>query len=392
VHPAATGGVLGHGLPRGTTDAVDRSTAALVQRSWAHVEPRADELAKYFYASLFFTMPESRELFPINMQIQRARLLRTVAHVIQQLGHPEDVRPFLAQLGRDHRKFGVRAGHYRPFGQAFVGAVRHVSGPVWSAELEHAWRRAFEFLTGEMSRAAAEDPGPASWLGRVVEHHRPSPGIAIVHVQTSIPIPYRAGQYVSVETPRRPRAWRYLSPANAPNANGVLEFHIRAVPDGSVSGTIVSHTHRAETWRIGPALGQLPFQIDPGRGLLLIAGGTGIAPMKAILEEMAGRSDGRRTELFLGARRWSDLYALDTVRAMSYRNPWLNVIPVVEHDETGSGAEHGTLADVVTRYGAWSDHEVLVAGSPEMIRSTVSRMLVAGTPLNRIHYDPFVVD
>ena len=52
----------------------------------------------------------------------------------------------------------------------------------------------------------------------------------------------------------------------------------------------------------------------------------------------------------------------------------------------------GTLADVVTRYGAWAGHDVLVCGSPAMIRATVSRMLVAGTPLDRIRYDPFTVD
>jgi NAD(P)H-flavin reductase len=364
----------------------------LVQRSWEHVEPRADELAKHFYATLFFLLPDARELFPINMQVQRARLLRTVAHVIPQLGQAEQVRPFLAQLGRDHRKFGVLPGHYRPFGEAFVSSVRHVCGPAWSADIEQAWLRAFDFLTGEMASAAQEEPGPASWLGRVTGHHRPSPGVAIVQVQTGIPVPYRAGQYLSIEVPRRARAWRYLSPANAPSADGTLEFHIRAVPEGSVSGTIVSHTRLGDTWRIGPAMGQLPFHIDPGRGLLLIAGGTGVAPMKAILEELAGRAQPPRTELFLGARSWTDLYALDAVRAMSYRHPWLNVIPVVEHDVAGTGAERGTLADVVTRYGAWSEHEVLVSGSPEMIRSTVSRMLVAGTPLNRVHYDPFVID
>jgi NAD(P)H-flavin reductase len=372
--------------------ALDRTSAVLVQRSWAHVEPRADELAKYFYALLFFALPEARDLFPINMQLQRARLLRATAHVITQLGNQDEIAPFLAQLGRDHRKFGVLPDHYGPFGRAFTAAVRHISGPAWSVEIEHAWARAFDFVTGEMVRAAQEEPGPASWLGRVVDHRRPSPGVAIVAVQTSVPVPYRAGQYLSVETPRRPRAWRYLSPANAPGADAVLEFHVRAVPDGVVSGTLVSHTRIGDTWRIGPALGHLPFHIDPGRGLLLIAGGTGVAPMKAILEGLAQQPDRPRTDLFLGARSWTDLYALSTVRAMSYRQPWLNVIPVVEQDEADIGAERGTLADVVTRYGAWTDHEVLIAGSPEMIRSTVSRMLVAGTPLGRIHYDPFVQD
>jgi len=366
--------------------------AALVQHSWALVEPRAEELAKYFYATLFCTAPETRELFPINMQIQRARLLRAVAHVVGHLERPEEIRPFLAQLGRDHRKFGVVPGHYRAFGEAFVAAVRHVSGPRWSYELDRAWSWAFSFLMSEMTRAAREESGPASWLGRVVDHRRPTSGVAVVAVQTTSPVPYRAGQYVSVETPRRPRAWRYLSPANAPNADGVLEFHVRAVPGGSVSGTIVWHSRLGDTWRIGPALGQLPFHIDPARRLLLIAGGTGVAPMKAMLEAMAQRPDSPRTELFLGARHWSDLYALDTVRSMSYRHPWLEVIPVVENDATAAGAEHGTLADVVTRYGAWADHEVLIAGSPGMIRATVSRMLVAGTPLHHIHYDPFVQD
>lgn len=50
------------------------------------------------------------------------------------------------------------------------------------------------------------------------------------------------------------------------------------------------------------------------------------------------------------------------------------------------------LADVVTRYGAWPGNDVILAGSPDMIRATVSRMLVAGTPLDRIHYDPFTAD
>jgi len=67
------------------------------------------------------------------------------------------------------------------------------------------------------------------------------------------------------------------------------------------------------------------------------------------------------------------------------------VIPVVEHPRI-AGMEHGTLADVVTRFGAWPDRDVLICGSPNMIRATVSRMLVAGTPLDRITHDPFTLD
>ena len=75
----------------------------------------------------------------------------------------------------------------------------------------------------------------------------------MVGVRTDEPVPYRAGQYVSVETPQRPRLWRSLSPANAPSPDGLLEFHVRAVPGGWVSRAIVAHSRVGDTWRIGPA-------------------------------------------------------------------------------------------------------------------------------------------
>jgi NAD(P)H-flavin reductase len=136
------------------------------------------------------------------------------------------------------------------------------------------------------------------------------------------------------------------------------------------------------------------LQVDPvsDREVLMVAGGTGIAPLKALLEELTSRPEPPRTQVFVGGRTWEDLYDFAALRKLSFSNTWLDVIPVLEEAQPASGAERGTLADVVTRYGAWSDHGVLVCGSPAMIRATVSRMLVAGTPLDRIRYDPFTVD
>jgi NAD(P)H-flavin reductase len=139
-------------------------------------------------------------------------------------------------------------------------------------------------------------------------------------------------------------------------------------------------------------MGRMHVEAGTGRDLLMVTGGTGMAPIKALLEDLAARPEQPRTQVFVGGRTWDDLYDFPSLRRLSYSNTWLDVIPVVEKDEGGSGAERGTLADVVTRYGAWADHDVLVCGSPAMIRSTVSRMLVAGTPLDRIRYDPFTMD
>jgi NAD(P)H-flavin reductase/hemoglobin-like flavoprotein len=363
-----------------------------IRSSFALVEPRAEELARHFYAVLFSRAPETRDLFPVNMEVQRSRLLRALVHVVQMVDQPEQLVPFLEQLGRDHRKFGVVAQHYDAVGAALIGAISHFAGETWTPPVAKAWTDAYGIVAGAMRAAADADRGPASWLGRVVDHHRLGWDLAVVTVQASAPIPYRPGQYLSVETPHRPRLWRYLSPANAPRPDGTLDFHVRAVPGGWVSRAIVAHTRVGDTWRIGPPMGRMGVDPQSGRGLLMIAGGTGMAPMKALLDDLIQRPQRPRTQVFLGGRTWEDLYDFTSFRKLSYSNPWLDVVPVVEDADDESGAERGTLAEVVTRYGAWADHDVLVCGSPAMIRSTVSRMLVAGTPLDRITYDPFTLD
>lgn len=364
----------------------------LIRNSFALVEPQAEELGKHFYATLFSRAPATRELFPVNMEVQRSRLLRALVHVVQMVDQPDDLLPFLEQLGRDHRKFGVLTEHYDAVGHALLSAIAANAGDAWTQDVEKAWTDAYGIVAGAMHTAASAERGPASWLGRVIDHKRLGWDLAQITVQASEAIPYRAGQYLSVETPQRPRLWRYLSPANAPRPDGVIEFHVRAVNSGWVSRALVAHSRVGDTWRIGPPMGRM--HVDPAseRGLLMVAGGTGMAPIKALLEEVSQRPTQPRTQVFVGGRTWEDLYDFAALRKMSYSHPWLDVVPVVEREDEATGAELGTLADVVTRYGAWTDHDVLVCGSPSMIRATVSRMLVAGTPLDRIRYDPFTMD
>lgn len=370
----------------------ESATVAAIRTSWALIEPQQEDVARHFYATLFAHAPQTRELFPINMEVQRSRLLRALVHVVHMVDHPDELVPFVEQLGRDHRKFGVLSEHYDAVGFALLAAIGAFAGDAWTAEVEKSWTEAYGLVADAMSAAAAADRGPASWLGRVVGHERLGWDLATITIQTSEPMAFRAGQYVSVETPQRPRLWRYLSPANAPREDGTLTFHVRAVNGGWVSRAIVAHSRIGDTWRIGPPMGRMAVDPASEREVLMVAGGTGMAPIKSLVEDLARRDDPPRTQVFVGGRSWDDLYDFGAVRKLSYDNTWLDVIPVVERDDTESGAEVGTLADVITRYGSWADHDVLVCGSPAMIRATVSRMLVAGTPLDRIRYDPFTMD
>lgn len=364
----------------------------LVRESFAIVEPQADRVAEYFYAMLFSLAPATRELFPVNMQVQRSRLLRALVHVVQMVDRPDDLIPFLRQLGRDHRKFGVITTHYEAVGMALLAAVKRYAKDAWTEEVERAWAEAYTIMARAMLDAAIADEGPAWWPAMVVDHERLGRDLAILRLQPEYPVPYHAGQYLSVEVPQRPRLWRYLSPATAPREDGLIEFHVRGVDGGWVSRAIVAHAQPRDVWRMGPAMGRMRIDRETGRDVVMIAGGTGIAPMRAIIEELAQWGDNPRVQLFYGGRVRTDLYDLPHLHNLAASNPWLTVVPVLESEADATAVEHGTLADVVTRYGSWSDYDILVSGSPAMIRSTVSRMLVAGTPLDHITYDPFTLD
>ncbi len=368
------------------------SMVSVIRTSFAAITSKFDELGKLFYGLLFYAAPETRDLFPVAMGVQRSRFLKALVHVLQTVDRPEDAAIFLRQLGRDHRKFGVLSKHYDAVGVALLGAMAEVSGPAWTPQVEDAWRDAYAFVTTTMRGAADAERGPAVWMARVTHHQRLRDDLAVVRVQTSVPVPYAAGQYLSVEIPQRPRMWRSLSPANAPSDDGILEFHVRAVPGGWVSRAIVAHSNVGDVWRIGPPMGQLTLAPDSKRELLMVVGGTGLSPALAILEELGGTRSDRKVGLFYGARDVADLYAINRLRTLSHQYPWLTVIPVVEQGDNLAGGATGTLAEVVARYGAWADRETMISGSPGMVRATVSAMLDAGTPLNRIHYDPFTAE
>jgi NAD(P)H-flavin reductase/hemoglobin-like flavoprotein len=364
----------------------------LIRDTWTKAEPYTPEISQFFYGMLFTLAPATRDFFPINMEVQRGRLVRALVHIVQMVDRPDDLVPFLRQLGRDHRKFGVIPRHYEAVGTALLAALKNQLGPDWTQAVERAWAEAFTIAARAMQDAAEADTNPPSWSATVVEHRRLTWDLALVRVRPEQPVPYLPGQYMSVEVPQRPRLWRYLSPANAPREDGGMEFHVRAVDGGWVSRAIVSHTQPGDVWRFGPPLGRLTVDRDAGRDVLMIAGGTGIAPLSSILDHLAQWGENPPVQVFYGGPSREDLYDLDQLRALASTNPWLSVTGVVERGQPAAGFEQGTLAEAVTRHGAWPKHDVLVAGSPAMIRATVSRMLVAGSALDQIRYDPFTID
>jgi len=93
-----------------------------------------------------------------------------------------------------------------------------------------------------MIRAAEEDTAPAFLVAEVVDHEYCGHGIAVLTVAPDKTLPYQAGQHVTVQTARWPRVWRPYSVACRPRDDGLLSFHVKAVPGGGVSTALVHHT------------------------------------------------------------------------------------------------------------------------------------------------------
>ncbi len=107
----------------------------------------------------------------------------------------------------------------------------------------------------------------------------------------------------------------------------------------------------------------------------MVAGGTGLAPLRALLIEMSKRADSPPTHIFYGMRYPGELYDLSVLRRIASTNPWLQVTAVSEEEQdpwwitavaapAELGIDHriGTLADVVVDAGNWENHQVLIAG------------------------------
>ncbi|GGO10345.1 flavohemoprotein [Microbispora rosea subsp. aerata] len=358
----------------------------LVKESFSAVEPFAEKAAGYFYGRLFTLCPHMRGMFPPGMDAQRDRLFNALTRIVWMLDSPEGLASYLAQLGRDHRKYGVAPEHYTAVGSALLATVKHFAAEVWTDEIEAAWTEAYAMAAKLMIDAAAAEKTPPWWLAEVTDHERRTRDIAVLTLRPSQPMHFIPGQYVTVQTARWPRVWRRFSIANAPRADGTLRLHVRAVPGGWVSTALVRHTRIGDQLLLGPPAGTMtPPETD--RDLLCVAGGTGLAPLKAVIEHVIASGERPNIHLLFGVRRACDLYDMPDLARMEAVFPWLRVLPVVSDDPAYDGIR-GRLPDVIERFHSWTDHEVYVCGPPPMVDETVRRLRSSGVPPSQIHHDP----
>ncbi|MEU5214791.1 globin domain-containing protein [Streptomyces sp. NPDC020807] len=355
--------------------------AVLVRRTLTEIGPVADQVTSYFYALLFVRNPQLREMFPAAMDTQRDRLLKALLTAAEHLDDVPVLTEYLGNLGKGHRKYGTTAAHYPAVGEALIGALTRYASRSWGEETEAAWVRTYTTISQIMIDAAAEneESAPAWWEAEVVSHDLRTPDVAVVTLRPDQPYPFLAGQYTTLETPWWPRIWRHYSFASAPRPDGLLSLHVKAVPAGWVSNALVHRARPGDVLRLGPPAGSMTVDHSTDSGLLCLGGGTGIAPIKALVEDVAEHGDRRPVDVFYGARSGHDLYDIDTMLRLQKTFPWLSVHAVTE--------EQGRLPDAVCRYGSWEERDAYLSGPLGMVRRGVDALRGVGVASDRIRHD-----
>lgn len=201
---------------------------------------------------------------------------------------------------------------------------------------------------------------------------------------------YLAGQYVDIVLPGDKR--RSFSLANAPHNDEQLELHIRKVPDGEFTTHVFETMRDKALMRINGPLGSFYLREDSQRPILLVAGGTGYAPMQAIMQHTVAAEIERPITLFWGAKARHDLYAHDFIDEWEAEQSNFRYVPVLSEpmsDDNWKGRTGWVHEMVLAEYDDLSGFDVYLAGPPPMIKAATAAFLDHGLPDNQLWFDSF---
>jgi hemoglobin-like flavoprotein len=127
----------------------------LVRRSFDALWPFRRKLAEQFYSRFFELAPDTRRLFPNDMERQQLKLMDTIAAIVGTLDQREIFQSIVSHTGRKHADFGVQASHFVAFGEALIWGLQQQLGPAFTPEMQRAWIVLYDTIQAEMMRAVS---------------------------------------------------------------------------------------------------------------------------------------------------------------------------------------------------------------------------------------------
>ena len=252
-------------------------------------------------------------------------------------------------------------------------------------------------LVLESRQVTAADALPIKKLPvRVSSLTRASQDVMFVRLQlpANDSFRYHAGQYI--EFLLRDGSRRAYSMATAPHQQATtpsMELHIRHMPGGKFTDHVFGSMKEKEILRIEGPFGSFYLREDSDKPIVLLASGTGFAPIKAIIEHMRAQGITRPTTLYWGGRRPADLYLGDWIAEQCAAMPQLRYVPVVSdaRPEDGWNGRTGFVHEAVLQdFPDLSGHQVYACCAPIVVESAQRDYVArAGLPAEEFHADAF---
>ncbi|MCC6560220.1 MAG: cytochrome b N-terminal domain-containing protein [Xanthomonadales bacterium] len=232
----------------------------------------------------------------------------------------------------------------------------------------------------------------AVYSGRVERMERLNADV--IRMQLSLPagkrIDFAAGQYINILLEDGEK--RAFSFASAPHDNALIELHIRLVPGGRFTTRVFESMQVGDELRFEGPVGR--FTLHAGqRPILLVAGATGFAPIKSIVEDAFHRGVQRPMHLYWGVRQKADLYLRDLAERWASEHPNFNFVPVLSEpapEDAWQGRTGFVHEAMLADFPDLRGHEVYVCGSVRMVENAVPALLAQGLAENACFSDAFV--
>jgi alkene monooxygenase reductase len=208
---------------------------------------------------------------------------------------------------------------------------------------------------------------------------------------------FTAGQHVEVEVPGSDgREWRSFSMASPPGETGRIELIIKILPGGRFSTALDGHVKPGWPVRVRGPAGQFRLMLSH-RPMVMIAGGTGMGPIRSMLHHLIARGNERPVTFFFGVRADRDLFLLDELSALDREHAWFRFVPALSEPErcrTPWPGATGLITDVARRQLEQPDslrgHEAYLCGPPRMVDAAIEMLLAKGCKQRHIFLERFV--
>jgi ferredoxin-NAD(P)+ reductase (naphthalene dioxygenase ferredoxin-specific) len=227
---------------------------------------------------------------------------------------------------------------------------------------------------------------------RVVELRDATHDIRVVRmtIDSGGPFSFAAGQYASVQFADLPA--RDYSMANRPDEE-ILEFHIRLLPGGAVTPHVAQALKTGDAVKVVGPYGSAHLRATHTGPVLALAGGSGLAPIKSIVETALAQGARQKIALYFGVRAERDLYLEDHFATLCRRHPNLDFIPVLSQAEAPTQRRTGFLADAVRAdFPALDGAKAYLAGPPVMVETAMTALLEMGLRRQDCHADAFYTE